>query len=181
MKSQVLICHAYKSSPTENWYQHTASVLCERGYDARVLELPAPTAPSEKDWVECIKKAHISSRVSFIGHSLGARAILAYINQYKVKTERVVLVACPMFWEGVIETRPPLRAYTERMQDLDYAQIKNLVDRFDILHSTDDPLLPPRNAYFLKEQFAEKANLMLLDNYGHFDVDSVPEIEKLFS
>ena len=110
MKAQVLIVHAYNTLPIENWYQWLEKILRDQGYDAKVLTLPTPSAPSEKEWVDSIKKAHTKNPIVFIGHSLGCRAILAYIDQYGVSAERVVLVACPMFWEGITETRPPLKA-----------------------------------------------------------------------
>lgn len=180
MKPLVIICHAYKTLPTENWYEWLAEILRGRGYEARVLTMPNPHAPTEAEWVSCIKEAHTRSPVIFVGHSLGCRAILAYINQYSAGAERVVLVACPVFWEGVIETRPPLRTYVEGMRALDLPKIKNLVGRFDLFHDTTDHLLPMKNVEYLKEIFGERATVYILSNYGHFDVPEVPEIATLF-
>lgn len=180
MKAQVLICHAYNTLPTENWYIWLERILRERGYEAKALELPNPSAPSEKEWVESIKAAHSSNPVILVGHSLGCRAILAYINQYNIPAEQVVLVACPMFWEGIIETRPPLKAYVEEMQPLNFENIKKAVERFDIFHDTTDPLLPMKNAEYLKEALGDRANVHIFNTYGHFDVAEIPELEALF-
>ena len=180
MKTQVLICHAYKTLPTENWYTWLANVLHERGYAATVLEMPNPSAPTEREWVECLKLEHTSSPVIFVGHSLGCRAILAYINQYNVEAEKVVLVACPVFWEGVIETRPPLMAYVDGMQTLDFVKLKSLVKRFDLLHDTTDHLLPLKNVERLKALLGDVAKVHISNQYGHFDVGKIPEIASLF-
>ena len=180
MKAQVLICHAYNTLPTENWYTWLEKILRERGYDAKVLELPNPSAPSEKEWVESIKKAHSQNPVILVGHSLGCRATLAYINQYNTPVERVVLVACPMFWEGIIETRPPLKAYVEGMQALNFENIKKAVGRFDIFHDTTDLLLPMKDGEYLKEMLGDKVTTHISSTYGHFDVVEVPELEALF-
>ena len=180
MKTQVLICHAYNTLPTENWYQWLEKVLRSRGYDAKVLKLPDPNAPSEKEWVASVRKAHSASPVIFVGHSLGCRAILAYINQYDVSAERVVLVACPMFWEGIIETRPPLKAYVEGMQPLNFENIKKLVDRFDVFHDTADPILSMKDVEYLKEVLGDKATLHISSTYGHFDVPEIPDLAALF-
>ena len=51
MEKQVLICHAYNTLPSENWYEWLAEVLRGRGYDAMVLQLPSPSAPLEQEWV----------------------------------------------------------------------------------------------------------------------------------
>ncbi len=179
---QVLICPAYNTLPTENWYKWLEKILRDRGYDAKVLELPNINAPSEKEWVECIKAAHnnTSSPVILVGHSLGCCAILAYINQYNIPAERVVLVAYPMFWEGIIETRPALKAYVEGMQPLNFENIKKLVDHFDIFHDTTDHLLPMKNPEYLKETLGDKAILHISNNYDHFDVPEIPELEALF-
>ncbi len=180
MKTQVLICHSYKASPAQNWYLWLADVLNEKGYDAKVLEMPSPSAPTEPEWVECIKTAHTSSPVILVGHSLGCRAILAYINQYNVETEAVILAACPMFWEGAIETRPLLKAYVDGMQPLDFEKIKKLVKRFELFHDTSDHLLPLKNVERLKELLGEKATVHVSDQYGHFDVKQIQEMATLF-
>ncbi|MBI4138487.1 MAG: alpha/beta hydrolase [Candidatus Wildermuthbacteria bacterium] len=177
---QVLICHAYKALPSENWYTWLAQALCARGYEAQVLELPSPLAPSEKEWVECIGRSCTDDPVIFVGHSLGCRAILACIDQHNVRAERVVLVGCPMFWEGIIETRPPLKAYVEGMQKLDFRNIKNLVGQFDIFHDTTDHILPMKNVEYLKEMLGDKASVHISNGYGHFDVAEVPESLLLF-
>jgi predicted alpha/beta hydrolase family esterase len=180
MKAQVLICHSYNTLPTENWYTWLEKILRDRRYDAKVLDLPNPSAPSEKEWIECIKAAHTSNPVVLIGHSLGCCAIAAYINQYNVPVERAVLVACPMFWEGIIETRPPLGAYVEGMRPLDLENIKKLVERFDIFHDTTDHLLPMKNVEYLKEMLGDKAIVHISSTYDHFDVPELPEILSLF-
>ncbi|MDP2641601.1 MAG: alpha/beta hydrolase [Candidatus Yanofskybacteria bacterium] len=180
MKAQILICHAYNTLPTENWYLWLEKILCSRGYDAKVLELPNPSAPSEKEWIKCIKQAHTTNPVILIGHSLGCRAILTYINQYSIPTKRVILVACPMFWDGIIETRPPLKAYVEGMLPLNFENIKKLVDRFDIFHDTTDHILSMRNAEYLKETLGDKVTLHVSSTYDHFDVPEIPELEALF-
>jgi len=180
MNAQVLICHAYNTLPTENWYMWLAAALCRRGYDAKVLEFPNPRAPSEREWVECIKRAHTANPLMLIGHSLGCRAILAYLNQYGVAAKRVVLIACPVFWEGVIETRPPLKAYVEGMRSLNFERIKALVEHFDIFHDTIDDLLPMKNVEHLKEILGENAIVHISNNYGHFDVPEIPELLALF-
>lgn len=180
MKVQVLICHAYNTLPSENWYKWLEKILRDRGYDAKVVELPNPSAPMEKGWVQAIKEAHTGNPVILVGHSLGCRAMLAYISQYNILTERVVLVACPMFWEGIIETRPPLKTYVEGMQQLNFENIKKLVGRFDFFHDTTDPLLPMKNVEYLKEMLGDKSLIHISNIYGHFDVPQIPELLALF-
>ena len=181
MKPQVIICPAYNTLPTENWYKWLEKILRDRGYDVRVLELPNRSSPSEKEWVEAIRKAHSGNPVIFVGHSLGCCAILAYISQYNIPAERVVLVAYPMFWEGIIETRPALKAYVEGMQSLNFENIKKLVSRFDFFHDTTDHLLPMKNVEYLKETLGDKATTHISNTYDHFDVPEIPELEALFS
>jgi predicted alpha/beta hydrolase family esterase len=180
MKAQVLICHAYKTSPGENWYQDLATKLQQRGYDAKVLHLPFPAAPTEKDWVECIHRHHTRSPLILVGHSLGCRAILAYINQYGVKCEKVFLVACPMLWEGVIETRPALQQYVEGMQPLDFRKLGELIGQLILFHDETDPLLPMKNVVTLENKFKGKVQKYIFKKYGHFDVSEIPELVALF-
>jgi len=178
--TQVLICHAYNTLPSDNWYEWFAELLKSRGYDAKVLQLPNPSAPSEEKWVESIRAAHTNDLVRFVGHSLGCRAVLAYLNQYNKSVESVALVACPMFWDGVVDTRPPLKAYVDGMQELDFEKLKNLVNRYDLFHDSTDDLLPMRNVEYLKKMLADKAVVHTSDKYGHFDVPEIPELTELF-
>ena len=180
MKSQVLICHAYNTLPSENWYKWLEGVLGERGYDAKVLEFPTPSAPSEEKWVESIKNAHSKDPVILVGHSLGCRAILAYLNQYKVTVEKIILLACPMFLDGVVDTRPTLGAYFDKAQELDFTLISNLVGTAHLFHDTSDPILPMKNVEFLEKEFGEKAVLHISDTYKHFGVPEIPELIELF-
>lgn len=173
---QVLICHAYNTLPSENWYKWLENILRERGYDAKVIEFPNPSAPSEKEWVESIKSAHSRNTLILVGHSLGCRAILAYINQYNVQVAHVILVGCPMFWEGIIETRPPLKAYVDGMQKLDFEKIKKLVGHLDVFHDTTDHILPIENAEYVKEMLGDKVTLHISSSNDHFDIPEVPEV-----
>ena len=179
--TQVLICHAYNTLPSENWYGWLSGLLEDLGYDARVLQLPNPSAPSEEEWVESIKVAHTNDSVRFVGHSLGCRAVLAYLNQYNKSAESVALVACPMFWDGVVDTRPPLKAYIDGMQELDFEKLKSLVDQYNLFHDSTDDLLPMKNVEYLKKMLDNKAVVHTFDKYGHFDVPEIPELAKLFS
>lgn len=181
MNKQVIICHAYNTLPTENWYIWLKNNLGEKGFDVKVVEFPKPEAPTESEWVQAIKDVHTNDQAIFIGHSLGCRAILAYINQYNISAERVILVACPMFWEGITETRPPLKAYVEDMQKLDFKKLKKLVPQFDIFHDTTDHIVSMKSPELLKEKLGENATLHISNKYDHFDVPAVPELLNLIS
>lgn len=180
MKPKVIICHAYKTPYTDNWYQWLEANLVERGYSAEALDFPNISAPSEEEWVETIKNAHEGGPTVLVGHSLGCRAILAYLNQYKVNVDSIVLVGCPQYWEGIVDTRPPLKNYVVNMQEIDFDLVKGLVNDVHLFHGTNDPILSLKDLEFLKEQFGEKAHVYTSDTYGHYDVEEIPELLALF-
>lgn len=180
MKTNVLICHAYKTLPNKLWYDWLKKQLVELGYEAVVLEFPAPEAPIEQEWVNTIKNAHADNSVILVGHSLGCRAVLAYINQYKVKIDKIVLVAPPQYWEGITDTRPPLKAYVEGMQEIDYGLVKSLVNEAHIFFGTNDHILSQKDLEFFKKKFGEKVSVHASDTYGHYDVEEIPEMLALF-
>ena len=180
MKSRVIICHAYNTPYTDNWYQWLEKNLRERGYEAEVLDFPNISKPSEKEWVETIKTSTSNKPITFVGHSLGCRAILAYLNQYEIKVDKIVLVACPQYWNGIIDTRPALKAYVDEMQEIDFDLVKNLVNEIYLFHGTNDPILSLKDIEFLKEKFGDKAQTYISDTYGHYDVKEIPELLDIF-
>jgi uncharacterized protein len=78
---RVLIIPGHGNTPRDNWYQWFASELRDRGFDARVPEMPNPNSPKIEEWVERIR-THIpnpDSDTYLVGHSLGAQAILRHL------------------------------------------------------------------------------------------------------
>ena len=180
MKTKVIICPAYNTLHNELWYKWLEDNLVTRGYNAEVLDFPNTSSPSEIEWVETIKNANKGNQIILVGHSLGSRAVLAYLNQYKVKISIVILVASPVFWEGIVETRPPLKAYVNSMQKIDFPLVKNLIEKVYLFHGTNDHILSSKDIEYLKKVFEDKAQTYISETYGHYDVDKIPELLDVF-
>jgi predicted alpha/beta hydrolase family esterase len=92
----------------------------------------------------------------------------------------MILVACPQYWDGIVDTRPSLKAYVDGMQVIDFDLIKSLSERIYLFHGTNDHILSQKDVAFLQDQFGEKAKTFISDSYGHFDVDAIPELLDVF-
>src|SRR5215470_19290682 len=73
---------------TADWYSSALPQLAGLGIRTKVVSLlPAPTAPGIDETVAAIAKAvgedpHAIAQTILIGHSVGSRALLAYLNRH---------------------------------------------------------------------------------------------------
>lgn len=92
---KLIFVHGYRSSHRINWYPPIAQQLHELGVEFVVPDFPGDARPHAQDWVEIIDAAVQASTkpVVLIGHSLGTRAVLLYLDQHRLKVAGIVLVA----------------------------------------------------------------------------------------
>src|SRR5688572_23467066 len=92
---KIIFIHGYTASHLADWYPAISKSLDEAGVDYAIPDLPGGTRPHAKDWVEAVHKEVKNSDkpIVLVGHSLGTRTALLYLDQYKQSVKAVFLIA----------------------------------------------------------------------------------------
>ncbi len=168
---RVILVHGFNASPEMNFHPWLAGQLRSRGFEVVVPELPLSTK-DELDLpviVERMKEqvGFLKSTDILLGHSLGAFAILQYLEAVEMtETPRaVVLVGAP--WKV---SRPELRQLF--LADLDADVLMWKAREFVVVHSKDDEMVPFEHGEKMAKRF--KARLVSPENDGHFMGEEYP-------
>jgi len=166
---KLIFVHGWTSSSGSDWYPALMSILDEVGVDYSIPNLPGYKAPHSKEWLQIIH-AEINKTakpVILIGHSLGTRAVLLYLDQYETNVEQVFLIA-PLSNEIKNAERRGGEAYPDFFEyRINLSKVKKLSKKWLILHSRDDQSLDyeEHGASLSKEM---KVELKSFDDEGHF-------------
>jgi len=141
MKKKIVFVHGYTASSQANWYPNISKELDALGVDYSVPDLPGGEYPHSKDWLEIIDSEVNSTDkpIVLVGHSLGTRAVLLYLDKFERKLDTVILIASfNNDWEKhrarKDEHYPDFFEYP-----VDIEKIKKLANQFIVMHSKDDP------------------------------------------
>ena len=143
MNKKIIFVHGYTASSQADWYPAIKPELDRLGVDYSIPDLPGGENPHSADWVEIIKKeVDLSSKpVVLVGHSLGTRAVLLYLDKYQRKVDTVILIA-PLSNDIANAERRGGEDYPDFFEyKIDLQRIKKLANKFVIAHSRDDSSL----------------------------------------
>lgn len=161
---RIILVHGFNANPNMNFHPWLRDELHVAGFEVIAPELPLkmpardPNAPVDADIIEGInmpalmevmKKeiGYLKNEDILLGHSLGALAILQYLEMVEMtETPRaVILVAAP--WKV---SRPELRRLF--VDDLDADVLMWKAREFVVIHSADDKLVPIEHGRKLADQ-----------------------------
>jgi predicted alpha/beta hydrolase family esterase len=79
---KVILVHGWDGSPKEPMHQWIKKQAESIGFEVVVPLMPNPTLPEIKAWVSHLAKiaGKIDNETIFIGHSIGAQAVLRYME-----------------------------------------------------------------------------------------------------
>jgi len=157
---KVYIIHGLGASPNSSWKPYLMRELAKRDIWACSLAMPNPDEPTCDEWVETISHAiDTSDKVYLVGHSLGVRAVLRYLEIAEKSIEGVVLVSgrygkpC----SGVLGSfyDAPLAIETLKQQSKHYV----------VIHGDDDPTVPYEDGVTLSRELG--CELITIKDGGH--------------
>ena len=165
---QVIFIHGYTSSPNNKKYRILKEDLDRVGIDYSIPALSGGENPHSEDWLEIINREVKTSKdpVVLVGHSLGTRAVLLYLDKFGKKVDTVILIAsfnndCKLNRGRRDEHYPDFFDYA-----VDTEKVKKLAHKFIVVHSKDDDSID----YSQGKQIAEElgAKLITYNHMGHF-------------
>lgn len=165
---KVILIHGYTSSPKKKKYQIIANELENLGIEYSAPELPGDKYPHADEWIKIINEEVQKTElpVVLVGHSLGTRTALLYLDKYKVKVDTVILVAA--FNNNIQENRK--RADGNYADFFDYPlnieKIKTLANKFIVVHSKDDSRIDYQQGIEISDELG--AELITYEDADHF-------------
>ncbi len=165
---KVILIHGYTSSPKRKKYQIISKELTNFGIEYSIPAFPGGKHPHSKEWIEIINKEvnNATEPVVFVGHSLGTRAALLYLDKFEKKVDSVILVA-PFNNDFKQNRKRRNRAYADFFDyALDIEKIKKLANKFIVVHSKDDNHIDYAQGVEIANEL--DAELITYENLGHF-------------
>jgi predicted alpha/beta hydrolase family esterase len=173
MNKKIIFVHGYTASSKDDWYPNIKPELDKLKIDYSIPDLPGGERPHSKDWVEIVKREieATSKPVVLVGHSLGTRAILLYLDKYQGKVDTVILIA-PLSNEVKNAKRRGGETYPDFFEyKIDMEKIRKLANKFVVIHSKDDSSLDYKeHGVALSKELGVR--LLTYENRDHF---SAPE------
>lgn len=178
---KVIIVHGYDSSPNKKKYQLISQELNNLNIEHSTPSFPGEEHPHSQEWLEIIDKEVKSTNnpVVLVGHSLGTRAILLYLDKFNAKVDTVILIAT--FNNDIKENVDRADGnYTDFFEyPLDIKKIKKLANRFIVVHSVDDSSINYQQALDISNDLDVK--LITYEDADHFSgEDKAEENAKYF-
>jgi len=175
---KVFIVHGFGGIPNAGWIPWLMKKLAEEKIYACALPMPESQKPVVQKWIEEID--HVvnnapEDEIFLVGHSLGATAVLKYLEQLSDnrKIASVVLVSgliSPLDPENPSSNYRTIDSFV--IPAIDFGKIKSKADKFTVLHSIDDPAVPFSHA----EKISQSLNCELIKakNKKHFFILAEP-------
>lgn len=165
---KVILIHGYTSSPQRKKYQIIARGLNRLGVECSIPALPGGNQPYSQEWLKTIDKEVKSSPepIVLVGHSLGTRAALLYLDKFEKKVDTVILIAA---FNNDVESNRKRRggAYADFFKyPLDLEKIKKLANKFIVVHSKDDSVIDYQQGVEISMELGAK--LITYEDRGHF-------------
>jgi len=168
MDKKVILIHGYTSSPNKKKYQIISKELGNLGVEYSIPVLPGEEHPHSQEWLEIIDREvkNTGKPVILVGHSLGTRAVLLYLDKFERKVDIVIMIAA--FSNNFKENRKRGDGNYADFFDyaLDMGKIKNLANKFIVVHSKDDGLIDYKQGVEISKELG--AELRTYENMGHF-------------
>ena len=164
---KIVFVHGYTASHLADWYPNISKELDALGVDYVVPDLPGGTRPHSKEWLKVIdREVKLAGKpVVVVGHSLGSRAVLLYLDQYKTPVKAVFLIAAFANWIENAERRGG-EAYPDFFEyKLDIEAIKRLCGHFVVVHSKDDDSIDYKQGEEIAKDLGAK--LVTTEGRGH--------------
>lgn len=173
---KILFIHGYTATSQTDFYPALSAELEKIGIDYSIPNLPGGRYPQSKVWLQILheKLTRNTKPLIIVGHSLGTRAALLFIDKYRLPVEHLFLIA--PFANRIENGMRKQGVYSDFfMRVIDIAEIKPLIKHSYVLHSKDDSSI----AFEQGEEIARDigAELIVSEDHDHFsDPSNAPYI-----
>lgn len=173
----ILFIHGWTASSHTDFYPPIRKELDALGKEYVIPDLPGGKHPHADEWLSIIHESvkHVKKPLVIVGHSLGTRAALLYIERYRPQVHALFLIAA---FANRLENaqRRGGDAYPDFFEHLvDMEKVKPCIARSYVLHSKDDHSIPLEQGREISHDLG--ATLIVAENRDHFsDQSNAPYI-----
>jgi uncharacterized protein len=164
----VLILHGIQGYAGIYWQQWLHDSLIHKGYNVIMPSLPNPNDPDRGIWsittYTLIQKVNPEDLI-IVGHSLGVVTALDVIERRNEKIHMLISVAGFATDYGL-----PLNSYFLKVKDINFDQVRPLVDKKYVIYANDDPFVTNDALEQLAEGLAVRP--IVIRNGGNFNTNS---------
>lgn len=164
---KIIFIHGWTASHLAGWYPNLTKELDNLGIEYAVPDLPGGEHPHAKEWLDILHEIITQTHkpLVFVGHSLGSRTALLYLEKYQLKVEKVFLIAA--FANRVENAERRERAYADFFEHkIAIETIRPFVGKFIVMHSKDDSSIPYEQGVEIANDL--DAKLVTYENRDHF-------------
>jgi predicted alpha/beta hydrolase family esterase len=158
----------YNHNSDSLWHPDFRKYIIESGNEVITLNLPGGKYPVFREWYPIIEQAVVEANnpVILVGHSLGTRAVLLFLEQTLCTIQNVVLIA--PFDNSLSNSSFRNGNYANFFEHLiDIKKVKSKVKgEIKVIGSEDDSNIPYTQAQNIAKDLS--AELITLPNSGHF-------------
>jgi predicted alpha/beta hydrolase family esterase len=140
---KIIFVHGYTASSRENWYPGISKELTKLGIDHVVPDMPGGDRPHADEWLNTINEevSKADKPIVLVGHSLGTRAILLYLEKYQPRQVKAVFLISGFANRTENATKYDGDGYPDFfVHKIDIEKLKKLSEKFVVVHSKDDDL-----------------------------------------
>ena len=163
---RAFIVHGWGAGPQDHWFPWLTGELERRGWQAHALAMPDSAYPALAAWVRYLADAvmHPDSGTVLVGHSIGAMAILRYLESLPDTTRIAGTVLVAGFLEN---TDVELASFFH--SPLDCGRVMRAAGNIIAIESDDDAYIPTQSGALIRERLG--AELITLHGAGHMNAE----------
>ena len=158
----------YNHNSESMWHPDFRRYIIESGHEVITLNLPGGKYPVFREWCPIIEQevAEANNPVILVGHSLGTRAVLLFLEQTKQIVQNVVLIA--PFDNTLANSSFRNGNYSNFFEHLiDIERVKpKIKGEIKVIGSEDDVNIPYIQAQNIARDLG--GELITIPNSGHF-------------
>lgn len=137
---RILFVHGYTASSRLDFYPTLIPLLKSSGIECIVPDLPGNRHPHSEVWLTTLHQAVKDNSIPLVmvGHSLGTRTALLYIERFLPSVKALFLIAAFANRVENAQRRGGDKYPDFFTHEIDMEKVKNRIEKSYVLHSHDD-------------------------------------------
>jgi predicted alpha/beta hydrolase family esterase len=168
---RIIFIHGYTASHLADWYPDISVELDKLGIDYAIPDMPGGAYPHAEEWLDTLHNEVVKSTkpLVLVGHSLGTRTALLYLEKYQPKNVQAVFLIAA--FANRLENADEALRHGETYPDffvhkIDIPKVKKMAEKFIIMHSKDDSSIPYEQGVEISKELG--AQLVTFEDRDHF-------------